>query len=95
MRAADVQVGRNAICTRKIRSEKKQQSSATISGPAVYCCAAGLTGDALQLQLDELRLDGGRMDALVVEELLHLLGDLHVLGQIATTASGVVCGIVK
>ena len=34
------------------------------------------------MALDELRLDGGGVDALVVEELLHVLGDLHVLGQV-------------
>lgn len=41
-----------------------------------------------RLDLDKLRLDRGRVDALVVEELLHLLGDLHVLGQVPAADVG-------
>lgn len=35
---------------------------------------------AVQGKLDELGLYGGRVNALVVEELLHFLRYLHVLG---------------
>ena len=38
--------------------------------------------DRRVLALHKLRLDRGGVDALVVEELLHVLGDLHVLRQV-------------
>ena len=34
------------------------------------------------LALDELWLDCGGVDALIVKEFLHVLGDLHVLWQV-------------
>ena len=38
--------------------------------------------------LDELGLDGGRVNALVVEELLHLVSDAHVVSEVLTADVG-------
>lgn len=41
------------------------------------------------MQFNELRLNGGRMNTLVVEELFDFLGNFHVLGEIpAANVSG-------
>lgn len=52
------------------------------AGGAVRSDAEGTVGQERLATLDELWLDGRRVDAFVVEELLHLLRDLHVLGQV-------------
>lgn len=46
--------------------------------------AVELADGQLSLKLDKLWLNGRRVDALIVKELLHLFGNLHVVVQVAT-----------
>lgn len=52
---------------------------------ATHVDAGGTIGHVAALDLAELRLYGGRVYALIVEELLDFLCNLHVLRQIPAT----------